>query len=157
MNAYRRKPLAFPWPPLIYGAAIAAAFLLQAHFPLAVAETNIWIARTAGGGLIVLAIVLDVWAMRTLLDCHTTILPNRCSTHLVTSGPYRYTRNPIYLGYTLTTAGIGLAVLNPWCIVTAIVAAAVTSIVAIKREELHLLSRFGIDFERYCNGTSRWI
>jgi protein-S-isoprenylcysteine O-methyltransferase Ste14 len=157
MNAYRMKPLAFPWPPLIYGAAIAAAFLLQAHFPLAVAETNIWIASAAGGVLILAAIVMDVWAMRTLLDCHTTIMPNRCSTHLVTSGPYRFTRNPIYLGYTLATAGIGLAMLNPWCIVTATAAAGLTSIIAIKREELHLLSRFGIDFERYCNGTSRWI
>ncbi|HEV7250802.1 MAG TPA: isoprenylcysteine carboxylmethyltransferase family protein [Shinella sp.] len=157
MNAYRMKPLAFPWPPLIYGAAIAAAFLLQAWFPLAVSDTNIWIARAAGGVLIVTAIVLDVWAMRTLLDNHTTIMPNRCSTHLVTSGPYRFTRNPIYLGYTLATAGMGLAMLNPWCLVTATVAAAVTSIIAIKREELHLLSRFGIDFERYCTGTSRWI
>ena len=157
MNAYRMKPLAFPWPPLIYGAAIAAALLLQAYVPLATADTNIWFARTAGGVLIVTAVVLDVWAMRTLLDCHTTILPNRCSTHLVTSGPYRFTRNPIYLGYTLATAGVGLAMLNPWCIVTAMVAAAVTSVIAIKREEMHLLSRFGIDFERYCNGTSRWI
>lgn len=157
MNAYRMKPLAFPWPPFIYGAAIAAAFLLQAYFPLAVAETNIWIARAAGGLLIATAIVLDVWAMRTLLDCHTTILPNRCSTHLVTSGPYRLTRNPIYLGYTLATAGIGLAVLNPWCILTAMVATGATSIFAVRREELHLLSRFGIDFERYCNGTARWI
>ena len=157
MNAYRMKPLAFPWPPLIYGAAIAAAFLLQAYFPLAVAETNIWFARAAGGVLILSAVVLDVWAMRTLLDNHTTILPIRCSTHLVTSGPYRYTRNPIYLGYTLATAGLGLAVLNPWCIVTAMLAAGLTSIVAIKREELHLLSRFGVDFERYCNGTARWI
>lgn len=157
MNAYRMKPLAFPWPPLIYGAAIAAAFLLQAYFPLEVAETNMWYAWAGGGLFVVAAVVLDVWAMRTLLDCHTTILPNRCSTYLVTSGPYRFTRNPIYLGYTLTTAGIGLALLNPWCIVTAIVAAAVTSLVAIRREELHLLSRFGIDFERYCNGTARWI
>ena len=116
-----------------------------------------WYAWAGGGLFVVAAVVLDVWAMRTLLDCHTTILPNRCSTYLVTSGPYRFTRNPIYLGYTLTTAGIGLALLNPWCIVTAIVAAAVTSLVAIRREELHLLSRFGIDFERYCNGTARWI
>ena len=157
MNAYRMKPLAFPWPPLIYGAAIAAAFLLQAYFPLAAADTNLWIAKAVGGTLIASAIVLDVWAMRTLLDCHTTILPNRCSTHLVTSGPYRLTRNPIYLGYTLATAGIGLVLLNPWMLVTAMIAAGVTSIVAIKREELHLLSRFGIDFERYCNGTTRWI
>ena len=157
MNAYRMKPLAFPWPPLIYGAAIAAAFLLQAYFPLDVAQTNIWIARAAGAILIATAVVLDVWAMRTLLDCHTTILPNRCSTHLVTSGPYRFTRNPIYLGYTLATAGIGLAMLNPWCIVTAMIAAGMTNAIAIKREEMHLLSRFGIDFERYCNGTTRWI
>ena len=157
MNAYRMKPLAFPWPPLIYGAAMATAFLLQAYFPLAVEDTTIWFARIAGGVLILAAIVLDVWAMRPLLDCRTTILPNRCSTHLVTSGPYRFTRNPIYLGYTLAAAGLGLAMLNPWCLVTAIVAAAVTNLVAIKREELHLLSRFGIDFERYCNGTARWI
>ncbi|MCR6499525.1 isoprenylcysteine carboxylmethyltransferase family protein [Shinella sp. CPCC 101442] len=157
MNAYRMKPLAFPWPPLIYGAALAAAFLLQAYFPLAVSETESWIATAAGSVLILVAIVLDVWAMRTLLDCHTTIMPNRCSTHLATSGPYRFTRNPIYLGYTLATAGIGLVMLNPWCLVTATVAAGVTSVIAIKREELHLLSRFGIDFERYCNGTARWI
>lgn len=157
MNAYRMKPLAFPWPPLVYGAAIAAAILLQAYVPLMVEDTNIWIARAAGGVLVLAAIVLDVWAMRTLLDCHTTILPNRCSTHLVTSGPYRFTRNPIYLGYTLATAGIGLAMLNPWCLVTAMIAAGVTNMIAIKREELHLLSRFGIDFERYCNGTARWI
>lgn len=157
MNAYRMKPLAFPWPPLIYGAALALAFLLQAYFPLAVSESDGLVATVAGSALILTAIVLDVWAMRTLLDCHTTIMPNRCSTHLVTSGPYRLTRNPIYLGYTLATAGIGLVMLNPWCLVTAIIASGLTSIVAIKREELHLLSRFGIDFERYCNGTTRWI
>ena len=157
MNAYRMKPLAFPWPPLIYGAAIMAAFLLQAYFPLAVADTNVWIADAAGVALILAAVVLDVWAMRTLLDCHTTILPNRCSTHLVTSGPYRFTRNPIYLGYTLATAGFGLVMLNPWFLVTAMIAAGLTNIVAIKREEMHLLSRFGIDFERYCDGTTRWI
>lgn len=157
MNAYRRKPLAFPWPPLIYGAALAAAFLLQRHYPLAVIDLNIWIARMAGGALIGTAVALDVWAMRTLLDSRTTILPNRCSTYLVTSGPYRFTRNPIYLGYTLATVGVGIAVLNPWCIVMAFVAAILTGIIAIRREELHLLARFGINFERYCSGTRRWL
>jgi len=157
MNAYRMKPLVFPWPPLIYGLAIAAAFLLQASLPLTVAETHALAARSVGIVLIAAAAVLDVWAMRTLLDCHTTILPNRCSTHLVTSGPYRFTRNPIYLGYTLATAGLGLIMLNPWCLIVAIPAAAVTHLVAIRREELHLLSRFGIDFERYRHDTTCWI
>lgn len=157
MNAYRMKPLAFPWPPLIYGLAIAAAFLLQASLPMSVAENHILPARAVGALLVVAAAVLDVWAMRTLLDCHTTILPNRCSTHLVTRGPYRFTRNPIYLGYTLATAGLGLLLLNPWCLVLAIPAAVLTHLVAIRREELHLLSRFGIDFERYRHDTTCWI
>ena len=157
MNAYRMKPLAFPWPPLLYALALTAAFLLQAHAPLAVAENHVLAARVVGGVLIASAIALDIWAMRTLLDCHTTIMPNRCSTYLVTSGPYRFTRNPIYLGYTLATAGIGLVLLNPWCLVVAIPAALATHLVAVRREELHLLSRFGIDFERYCHATARWI
>jgi protein-S-isoprenylcysteine O-methyltransferase Ste14 len=157
MNAYRSKPLAFPWPPLVYGLAILTSLLLQAAIPLTVPETDIWITRAAGGALICLAICLDVWAMRTLLDSHTTVLPHRCSTHLVTNGPYRFTRNPIYLGYTLAMAGIALLTLNPWFLLTGIVAVVVTSTVAVRREELHLLSRFGIDFERYCHRTSRWI
>ncbi len=157
MNAYRMKPLAFPWPPLIYALAIAAAFVLDAWLPLSVSETGVWLARAAGVLLILSAVALDIWAMRTLMDCHTTILPNRCTSYLVTSGPYRFTRNPIYLGYTLTTAGLGLILLNPWCLITAMVAAGVTQRVAIRREERHLLSRFGIDFERYCNATVCWI
>lgn len=157
MNAYRRKPLAFPWPPVIYGLAIAIAFLLQAQMPLSVSESHVLPARAVGATLIAAAAILDVWAMRTLIDCHTTILPNRGSTYLVTSGPYRFTRNPIYLGYTLATAGLGLVLANPWCLIVAIPAAAVTHLVAVRREELHLLSRFGIDFERYCHATARWI
>lgn len=157
MNAYRMKPFAFPWPPFIYVLAVAAAFLLDAWLPLSVAATDVWLARAAGCALIAMALTLDIWAMRTLLDCHTTILPNRGSSHLVTTGPYRFTRNPIYLGYTLTTAGLGLIMLNPWCLITAMIAAGVTHLVAIRREEMHLLSRFGIDFERYCIRTARWI
>ncbi|MDX3926992.1 MAG: isoprenylcysteine carboxylmethyltransferase family protein [Shinella sp.] len=157
MNAYRSKPFAFPWPPVIYGLAIAAALLFQLVFPFSFPETSLWLTRLVGGGLVLLAVFLDIWAMRTLLDCHTTILPHRCSTHLVTTGPYRFTRNPIYLGHTLTTAGIGILLHNPWFLLTTIVSVAVTTLVAVRREELHLLSRFGIEFERYCRTTTRWI
>lgn len=157
MNAYRSKPFAFPWPPVVYGLAIVAALALQQRFPLFMPDTNIWLARSIGAALIGLAICLDVWAMRTLIDCRTTVMPHRCATHLVTTGPYRFTRNPIYLGYTLITAGIGMILLNPWFLLTAIAAVVVTTAFAVRREEMHLLSRFGIDFERYCRATTRWI
>ena len=157
MNAFRDKPLAFPWPPIVYGTAILAALLLQRYVPVAVPDTNIWIARGIGFALIVIAICLDVWAMRTLIDSHTTVMPHRRSTYLVTKGPYRFTRNPIYLGYTLITAAAGLITQNPWFLPAAILAVVATTLIAVRREEMHLLSRFGIDFERYCRRTARWI
>ncbi|MCY1303944.1 hypothetical protein D3C71_2066730 [compost metagenome] len=84
-------------------------------------------------------------------------MPYRSATCLVTYGPFRFTRNPIYLGYTLMMVGFGLATLNPWFFITAIAAVMLTTVFAIRNEERHLLSRFGFEFERYCRHTSRWI
>lgn len=157
MNAYRLKPLNFPWPPLLYGTAILAALLLNRFvgiLPDAKVGPLFWI---AGGLMALAALLLDLWALRTLWASHTTAMPHRCASRLVTDGPFRYTRNPIYLGYTLITIAFGLITGNAWFFVTAIVAAVVTTLIAIRCEEMHLLARFGIDFERYCKRTRRWI
>lgn len=157
MNAYRLKPLNFPWPPLLYGAAIAVALLLDRFvglLPSAKGGLLFWI---AGGLLALAAIALDFWALRTLWASHTTAMPHRCASRLVTDGPFRYTRNPIYLGYTLMTIAFGLLTGNAWFFVTALGAALITTIIAIRCEEMHLLARFGVDFERYCKRTRRWI
>ncbi|WEX78732.1 isoprenylcysteine carboxylmethyltransferase family protein [Sinorhizobium numidicum] len=157
MNAYRAKPLSFPWPPLLYGAAVLLALVLSRLFPIPVSHGHSWMPWLTGGGLILLAVWLDLWAMKTLLDRHTAVLPNRCATCLVTCGPFRFTRNPIYLGYTLLMIGLGLMMLNPWFFIMAIAAVAVTTLFAIRNEERHLLSRFGFEFEIYCRHTTRWI
>ncbi len=157
MNAYRLKPLNFPWPPVLYAAAIAGALALD-HFvgvlPAPPGGRLLWL---AGGLLIVLALSLDVWALRTLWSNHTTAMPHRCASRLVTGGPFRFSRNPIYLGYTLMTIAFGLLTGNAWFFVAAAAAAVCTTIFAIRCEEMHLLARFGIDFERYCQRTRRWI
>jgi protein-S-isoprenylcysteine O-methyltransferase Ste14 len=95
--------------------------------------------------------------MKTLIERHTAVLPHRRSSHLVTCGPFRLTRNPIYLGYTIMMVGCGLITLNPWFFIMASLAVALTTAFAVRNEELHLLSRFGFEFERYCRTTSRWI
>lgn len=157
MNAYRLKPLNFPWPPILFGTAIAAALLLDRFvgiLPKAGSGLAFWI---AGGLLAAAAVALDFWALKTLWASHTTAMPHRCASRLVTDGPFRYSRNPIYLGYTLMTIAFGLLTGNAWFFVTAIAAAAVTNIIAIRCEEMHLLARFGVDFERYCKRTRRWI
>ncbi|MHC2489671.1 protein-S-isoprenylcysteine O-methyltransferase Ste14 [Sinorhizobium meliloti] len=119
MNAFRAKPLKFPWPPLLYGAAVLIALALGHLFPIPVAHEHSWILSLVGYGFVVLAITIDIWAVKTLLDRHTAVLPNRCATCLVTCGPFRFTRNPIYFSYTLAMTGLGLATINPWFFITA--------------------------------------
>ncbi len=85
------------------------------------------------------------------------MLPHRGSRCLVTSGPFRWSRNPIYLGNTLLLTGIGLATGNGWFVIMAIAAALVIQKLAIEREEQHLRALFGEDYEAYCRTTRRWI
>lgn len=157
MNAYRSKPFTLPWPPIIYALAVLAALALQLCCPAEIPDTHFWLSNATGALLLLLAVVLGVWALRTLKDGQTTVLPHRCASHLVTNGPYRYTRNPIYLAHTLAMAGLGILLEMPWLLPAAVAAVIVTTLVAVRREELHLLSRFGCDFERYCRSTARWI
>ena len=157
MNAYRAKPLRYPWPPALYAAAVLAAVFLDRMAPIAVSHSHGWAPWLAGSLLVAMAVSLDIWAVKTLIERRTTVLPHRCSSYLVTCGPFRFTRNPIYLGDTLILAGLGLITLNPWWLIMASATVAVTTAFAIRNEERHLLSRFGFEFERYRRATSRWI
>ncbi|MBR0555452.1 isoprenylcysteine carboxylmethyltransferase family protein [Ciceribacter sp. L1K23] len=155
MNAYRLKPVRFPWPPFLYAVAIVAAFALGHLVRLPLPGRSVLI--LVGGLVLMAGMLLDLWALKTLVTAKTTVMPHKAASHLITTGPYRITRNPIYVGYTLSTVGIGLILGNPWFVVAAIAAALVTDIVVVRREEMHLLARFGIEYESYCRQTRRWI
>ncbi len=73
MNAYRAKPLNFPWPPFIYGAAVLIALALARLVPIPVAKGHGWFPWLIGAALIVLAISLDLWAVKSLLDRRTGV------------------------------------------------------------------------------------
>ncbi|AVA21667.1 methyltransferase family protein [Rhizobium sp. LEGMi198b] len=157
MNAYRSKSLSFPWPPLIYSLAVITALYLNQDYPVRMSYLGALIAWGIGALLTVVAVTLNVWAVKTLFESGTTVLTQRCTAHLVTKGPFRFSRNPTYLGYTLLTAGLGLVIGNLWFVTMAAVAAALTTPLVIRCEEMHLLSRFGCEFEFYCKRTRRWI
>ncbi|MBW3098520.1 isoprenylcysteine carboxylmethyltransferase family protein [Pseudohoeflea sp. DP4N28-3] len=154
MNAYRSRPNVVPWPPILVIGAVLASLALHAGlaWPLAFAG-----ARPLGWLLIAAAFAIDIWAMATLRRAHTTIMPHRGSRHLVTSGPFRLSRNPIYLANVTILVGLGLASGIGWFLVLAIVDAAATQLLAIRREESHLLAQFGYEYERYCRSVRRWI
>lgn len=151
-------PNRLPWPPLIYLAAIAIAILLGVFYPLP------WISRplsdilfAAGIVCIIAVVAIYAGAVRTMRAARTTIMPNRASEHLVTSGPFSFTRNPIYLANTLLTIGLGLVTGNLWFILLALIGAFATQKLAIEREERHLDARFGKRYRDYAKRVRRWI
>jgi protein-S-isoprenylcysteine O-methyltransferase Ste14 len=151
-------PSRVPWPPIIYLSAIAAGILLHMLYPLP------WITRPvsdllfAFGWLLVAAtIAIHVTAFRALVRGKTTIMPNKPSEHLVTSGPFSFTRNPIYLANTLLMLGIGLIIGSIWFLLLALLAAFVTQKLAVEAEEKHLADRFGKRYRDYSKRVRRWI
>src|SRR5687767_15626447 len=97
----------------------------------------------------VLAIALFVSAVRTLRAAGTPVPGNRPTTTIVRTGPYRYSRNPIYLSFSLLQLGVAFWVNSLWLLVTLIPAVALMSFVVIPREERYLETRFPSDYLPY--------
>lgn len=154
MNRYRDRPTRLPWPPMLLVAAVAIAYGLgMLHpFPLRFPGSHI-----VGYVFIAAAIAIDIWAAATLMGARTTVLPHRASSHLVTGGPFAFSRNPIYVAYVVLIAGIGLACGSFWYLLMALAHGVATHFLAIRREENHLLALFGYRYENYCRTVRRWI
>jgi protein-S-isoprenylcysteine O-methyltransferase Ste14 len=151
-------PNKIPWPPLIYLGAAAAGLALHWTVPLP------WPTGALGAVLMVLglfmlaaAIAIELATALTFRRHKTTILPHRAATRLITSGPFAWSRNPIYLANTMLLIGVGLAFGIGWLVLTAPFAAGLTLLLAIKREERHLAQQFGDDWKAYAARTGRWF
>jgi protein-S-isoprenylcysteine O-methyltransferase Ste14 len=110
-----------------------------------------------GGLLAVLAVSLFTWSVRTFRAAGTPVPGNRPTTAIVGVGPYRFSRNPIYLAFSLFQAGVALVVNDAWVLVTLLPAIAVMSLVVIPREERYLEARFGEEYASYRRGVRRWF
>ncbi len=83
--------------------------------------------------------------------------PDRAVSSLVTNGPFRFSRNPIYVGNVALVAGLGLVLAAPAILLLAPVMAVALKRLAIEPEERHLARRFGRDYEAYVARTRRWL
>jgi protein-S-isoprenylcysteine O-methyltransferase Ste14 len=155
MVADSTRPNVLPWPPMIVALAAAASIVLAAWLPLRLPDSQL----ITWPGLLLAAFGLgnDAWAIVTMRKADTNVLPHRAADRLVTSGPFRYSRNPIYLGNTSLLLGIGLAFGNGWFVISAFVVAGLVDRLAIRREERHLALRFGREWTDYASRTPRWL
>ena len=152
-----QRPTRFPWPPVLIAATLAAACALERTMPLSWPGLDDPLARMAGTGIGVAGLALMAWAVVALGRARTTVLPHRGVSALVTTGPFRFRRNPIYLGEVMMFLGLAELTKSVWLVILAPVFALLITWLAILPEERHLEARFGDAYRAYRARTRRWI
>lgn len=142
-------------PPFVFLGAIALGVLL--HFVWSVRLVPRAVSVPLGGTAVLVAVALFLSAVRTLRTAGTPVPGNRPTTTIVRTGPYRYSRNPIYLSFSLLQLGVTFWVNSLWLLVTLIPAVALMSFVVIPREERYLETRFPSDYLPYKASVRRWL
>ncbi|HLJ59449.1 MAG TPA: isoprenylcysteine carboxylmethyltransferase family protein [bacterium] len=142
-------------PPLIYLAAVVVGLALRRLAPAPVLPRPL--AYELGVAVIVIAVALALWGVREMRRAGTsesTAVPTRA---LVTTGPFRLSRNPLYVSLTLCYLGIMLAAQALWGLALVVVVLFVMRRGVIDREERYMSRRFGDAYLRYRKQVRRWM
>jgi protein-S-isoprenylcysteine O-methyltransferase Ste14 len=115
------------------------------------------VARVLGLGLGAAGLALLGWSLATLSRAGTTVRPDRPAGMLVTSGPYRFRRHPIYIADALILLGLAEVTKNVWLVILTPVFAILVTWLAIRPEERHLEARFGEAWRAYRDKTRLWL
>lgn len=152
------KPGVMAPPPIIYAAGFALGLAAQYFYPLPLTATLPRVIRIA---LVVLllgcGIVLGLAALLSFRRAGTAVEPWKPSTALVAKGPYRLSRNPIYVGMTAVVLALAFALDNAWVIVFLLPTLVAIRYGVIAREEAYLERKFGDAYRRYKNTVRRWL
>jgi protein-S-isoprenylcysteine O-methyltransferase Ste14 len=142
-------------PPLIYAGALAAGLLANRRYHIPILPRRV--ARTFGWPLVACGLAVGFLGAREMRRAETNVDPYKPATAVVTRGPFRFTRNPLYLSMTLMYGGIAT-------VANALPAALLLPIVlrlmwrgVIEREERYLERKFGDEYIEYKARTPRWI
>ena len=142
-------------PPLVYLVGIVIGFLVTIWMPTKVVTNSV--AWTVGGILSLCGGVLASSAILKFKDVGTTVRPDHAASMLVIAGPYKISRNPMYLGLALVYLGIAIAGQSVWALILLPVVLAIIQRRAIEPEETFLEKRFGANYVSYKEMVRRWL
>lgn len=144
----------FP-PPLIHLLGGAAGLAMSVIYPLQIPQlTLLW---WLGLGLMSVALILAAMGFREFSQAGNPVPPNRQIEGLMTGGPFRFSRNPLYLALALFHAGIALVIASVWLLLSLIPVLFLVRYYVIEREEAYLKRRFGQVYLEYQRHVRRWI
>ena len=151
----RDNPGVITPPPLIYAGGLAVGLLANRLYPVHFLPRGL--SRVLGWPSVVAGLAIGLLGFREMKRARTNVDPYKPATAIVSEGPYRYTRNPLYVGMTLIYAGFTARA-------NALSAALLLPVVlhlmdhgVIEREERYLERKFGDEYLRYKEGVRRWI
>jgi protein-S-isoprenylcysteine O-methyltransferase Ste14 len=113
--------------------------------------------KVAGAVLFALGAAIAGWGQVLFRKAHTTTVPGQKSASLVTSGPYRFSRNPMYVGLVLAYLGEAGMLKQMWPVILLPLIVAYLNWIVIPVEEARLGEAFGEEYERYRASVRRWL
>jgi protein-S-isoprenylcysteine O-methyltransferase Ste14 len=143
-------------PPLAWALAVVAGFAVNWLAPLPFLPTG-WPARLLGAAVFAAALALFAWAIVTITRAGSNVPTSLPVTAIADSGPYRFTRNPIYLGMALGLTGLAIAFGNLWLLTMLVPFVLVIRYGVIAREEAYLERKFGDVYRAYRARVRRWL
>ena len=143
-------------PPVAWILAIVAGIAVDRLYPLRFVPASVpgaWV----GGTIFAIALALAIWAIVTIRKAGTRVETYKPTTTIVVNGPYRFTRNPIYLGMVLGQIGLAIALDSLWLLATLVLFYLVIRYGVVAREEAYLEQKFGDVYLGYKARVRRWL
>lgn len=142
-------------PPLIYFTGFLSACAIDRFYPTTMFDHQLSIV------LAVIAVMpsafFGLWSLLEFGRAKTSLLPHKPSSYLVIVGPYRVTRNPMYVSLTLLYISLGFLLGIAWALIILPAVIFIINIYVIRREELYLESKYGEQYRAYKKQVGRWL
>jgi protein-S-isoprenylcysteine O-methyltransferase Ste14 len=142
-------------PPFVYLGSIGLGLLVHWFWPLHLFQPSIGV--PLGAMVVLVAGALFISALRTLRKAGTPVPGNRPTTTIVRNGPFSFSRNPIYLAFTLFHGGLAAWANSLGLLLALLPALALMTLVVIPREERYLEARFPTEYLLYKRAVRRWL
>ncbi len=145
-------------PPLLFLGALAAGAMLSFIVPIGpgIGSANA-LALTVGATFVAIGLALASLSARGFRLAGTSVIPSEPSTALVVTGPYRFTRNPIYIGFVLAYFGFAIMLTSMWVLLLLVPVLMILQRGVVVREEAYLERQFGDAYRKYKARVPRWL
>jgi protein-S-isoprenylcysteine O-methyltransferase Ste14 len=145
--------LPVPWVfVLVYLIGVAAEYLWPLHL-----SDDVPYLTFIGGAILGVGVAIAGWGLLTFRLARTTTVPGEMSAAMVTWGPYRYMRNPMYVGLTVAYLGEAVLLRQLWPVIVLPLVVAYCNWIVIPLEETKLREAFGDQYDQYCARVRRWV